>query len=51
VTTLNVAKVFEDLPRTWAGFLQDWDPTMRSRNHPDTNRYNYVLAAASSPAP
>ncbi|MFC7248191.1 tyrosine-type recombinase/integrase [Catellatospora aurea] len=46
MTTLNVAKVFEDLPRIWAGFLQDWDRTMRSRNHPDTTRYNYVLAAA-----
>ncbi|GAA1422545.1 tyrosine-type recombinase/integrase [Catellatospora coxensis] len=46
MTTLNVAKVFEGLPRTWAGFLQDWDRTMRSRNHPDTTRYNYVLAAA-----
>jgi site-specific recombinase XerD len=46
VTTLNVAKVFEGLPRVWAGFLQDWDRTMRARNHPDTTRYNYVLAAA-----
>jgi site-specific recombinase XerD len=46
VTTINVVKVFEDLPRLWAGYLQDWDRTMRSRNHPDTTRYNYVLAAA-----
>src|SRR5215218_4393957 len=30
----------------WAGYLQDWDRTMRSRNHPDTTRYNFVLAAA-----
>ncbi|MEV0458959.1 phage integrase N-terminal SAM-like domain-containing protein [Catellatospora methionotrophica] len=46
MTALNVAKVFEGLPRVWAGFLQDWDRTMRSRNHPDTTRYNYELAAA-----
>jgi site-specific recombinase XerD len=46
VTTINVVKVFEDLPRVWAGYLQDWDRTMRSRNHPETTRYNYVLAAA-----
>ncbi|MFI1994968.1 tyrosine-type recombinase/integrase [Actinoplanes sp. NPDC020271] len=30
----------------WAGFLRDWDRTLRSANRPETTRYNYLLAAA-----
>ena len=38
------------LSTTWAGYLRDWDRSMRSANHPETTRYNYVLAATYSPA-
>ncbi|GAA0731317.1 hypothetical protein Drose_26365 [Dactylosporangium roseum] len=27
-----------------AGYLRDWDRTLRAANHPDTTRYNYLLA-------
>src|SRR3954453_21359480 len=30
----------------WAGFLRDWDRTLRAANHPETTRYNYLLAVA-----
>jgi integrase/recombinase XerC len=30
----------------WAGFLRDWDRALRAGNHPETTRYNYLLAAA-----
>jgi hypothetical protein len=30
----------------WAGFLRDWDRSLRAANHPETTRYNYLLAAA-----
>jgi hypothetical protein len=32
--------------RTWAGFLRDWDRSLRAANHPETTRYNFLLAAA-----
>jgi hypothetical protein len=35
-----------DLPIMWRSFLCDWDRSLRSRNHPKTTRYNYVLAAS-----
>jgi integrase/recombinase XerC len=34
------------LSRTWAGYLRDWDRMLRAGNHPETTRYNYLLAAA-----
>jgi integrase/recombinase XerC len=34
------------LPTAWAGFLIDWDRSLRSGNYPETTRYNYLLAAA-----
>ncbi|GAA2216912.1 tyrosine-type recombinase/integrase [Micromonospora olivasterospora] len=34
------------LSRTWAGFLRDWDRSLRAGNYPQTTRYNYLLAAA-----
>jgi site-specific recombinase XerD len=33
------------LPSVWAGFLVDWDRSLRSGNYPQTTRYNYLLAA------
>ncbi|RSM69784.1 integrase [Actinoplanes sp. ATCC 53533] len=29
----------------WAGLLRDWDRSLRAGNHPETTRYNYLLAA------
>jgi integrase/recombinase XerC len=39
-------KLTVGLSRTWAGFLRDWDRSLRAANHPETTRYNYLLAAA-----
>ncbi|GIF23402.1 hypothetical protein BJ973_000240 [Actinoplanes tereljensis] len=30
----------------WVSLLRDWDRTLRAANHPETTRYNYLLAAA-----
>ena len=42
---LDLQKLTAGLSRTWAGFLRDWDRSLRSANHPETTRYNYLLAA------
>ncbi|MEO3772799.1 hypothetical protein [Micromonospora sp. B9E7] len=34
------------LSAPWAGYLRDWDRTLRAGNYPETTRYNYLLAAA-----
>lgn len=31
---------------SWAVLLRDWDRSLRAGNHPETTRYNYVLAAS-----
>ena len=43
---LDLQKLTVGLSRTWAGYLRDWDRSLRSANHPATTRYNYLLAAA-----
>src|SRR2546423_8790810 len=43
---LDLHKLTVGLFRTWAGFLRDWDRSLRSGNYPETTRYNYLLAAA-----
>jgi site-specific recombinase XerC len=43
---LDLNKLTAGLSRTWAGFLRDWDRSLRSANYPETTRYNYLLAAA-----
>jgi site-specific recombinase XerD len=43
---LDLSKLATGLSRTWAGFLRDWDRSLRSGNYPPTTRYNYLLAAA-----
>lgn len=43
---LDLQKLTAGLSRTWAGFLRDWDRSLRSGNYPETTRYNYLLAAA-----
>jgi len=43
---LDLHKLTVGLPRTWSGFLRDWDRSLRSGNYPETTRYNYLLAAA-----
>ncbi len=42
---LDLNKLTADLSKTWTGYLRDWDRTLRSGNHPETTRYNYLLAA------
>src|SRR5256885_5648868 len=41
----DLDRMTANLPTSWAGFLQDWDRTLRSGNYPPTTRYNYLLAA------
>src|SRR5215208_4888969 len=43
---LDLCKLTAWLSRTWAGYLRDWDRSLRSGNYPETTRYNYLLAAA-----
>ena len=44
---MNLDRLCEDLEDgDWAGFLRDWDRSLRAANHPETTRYNYLLAAA-----
>jgi integrase/recombinase XerC len=43
---LDLHKLTTGLSRTWAGYLRDWDRSLRSGNYPETTRYNYLLAAA-----
>ncbi|MFE9748365.1 tyrosine-type recombinase/integrase [Saccharothrix saharensis] len=43
---LDLDKITTGLSKTWAGYLRDWDRTLRSAGHPETTRYNYLLAAA-----
>jgi integrase/recombinase XerC len=42
----DVAALTAGLAAGWAGFLVDWDRTLRSGNYPRTTRYNYLLAAS-----
>jgi integrase/recombinase XerC len=46
MTQVDLQKLTFGLPRTWAGYLRDWDRSLRSGNYPATTRYNYLLAAA-----
>jgi integrase/recombinase XerC len=43
---LDLNKLTAGLSLTWAGFLRDWDRSLRAGNSPETTRYNYLLAAA-----
>ncbi|WP_412745998.1 tyrosine-type recombinase/integrase [Krasilnikovia sp. MM14-A1004] len=44
---MNLDRMCEDLEAgDWAGFLKDWDRSLRAANHPETTRYNYLLAAS-----
>jgi site-specific recombinase XerD len=44
---LDLEKLCSDVPDgEWAGFLRDWDRSLRAANHPETTRYNYLLAVA-----
>jgi site-specific recombinase XerD len=44
--TYDLGRTVAGLSPAWAGFLTDWDRTLRSGNYPPTTRYNYLLAAA-----
>nr|WP_157441541.1 phage integrase N-terminal SAM-like domain-containing protein [Actinoplanes awajinensis] len=42
----NLSSLLKGLEGTdWANFIRDWDRTLRAANHPETTRYNYLLAA------
>ncbi|MEV4644909.1 hypothetical protein [Saccharopolyspora sp. NPDC049357] len=41
----DLGKLTEGLSSVWAGYLRGWDRSLRSVNHPETTRYNYLLAA------
>ncbi|MFE5163667.1 tyrosine-type recombinase/integrase [Streptomyces sp. NPDC056697] len=43
---LDLDKITAGLPKTWDGFLRDWDRSLRAGNYPETTRYNYLLSAA-----
>ncbi|CAM04351.1 tyrosine-type recombinase/integrase [Saccharopolyspora erythraea] len=43
---MDLERITDGLSVTWAGYLRDWDRSLRSGNRPETTRYNYVLAAA-----
>ncbi|SDM72401.1 phage integrase N-terminal SAM-like domain-containing protein [Allokutzneria albata] len=42
---LDLDQLTADVSHIWAGFLRDWDRSLRSANYPETTRYNYLLAA------
>lgn len=44
--TCDPEKIVTGLGGDWPGYLRDWDRTLRSAAHPETTRYNYLLAAA-----
>ncbi|GAA1068241.1 MULTISPECIES: tyrosine-type recombinase/integrase [Streptomyces violaceusniger group] len=43
---LDLDKITLGMSGAWAGFLRDWDRTLRAGNYPETTRYNYLLAVA-----
>jgi integrase/recombinase XerC len=43
---LDLDKITDGASSTWAGFLRDWDRSLRAGNYPATTRHNYLLAAA-----
>jgi integrase/recombinase XerC len=45
MSKLDITKLTIDLSPVWAGFLRDWDRTLRAANRPVTTRYNYLIAA------
>jgi integrase/recombinase XerC len=46
VPLLDLGRMTAGLAGEWSGYLRDWDRTLRAANHPETTRYNYLLAAA-----
>jgi integrase/recombinase XerC len=42
----DLGELISGLPPDWAGFLTDWDRSLRARNCPETIRDKYLLAAA-----
>jgi integrase/recombinase XerC len=37
---LGLDKITDGVSPTWAGFLRDWDRSLRAGNYPATTRYN-----------
>ena len=45
MAVFDLGKITSGLSAVWSGYLRDWDRSLRSVNHPETTRYNYLLAA------
>ncbi|GAB3671406.1 hypothetical protein GCM10027597_04310 [Saccharopolyspora tripterygii] len=43
MAVFDLGKLTEGLSCVWSGYLRDWDRSLRSVNHPETTRYNYLL--------
>lgn len=43
---LTIDELTGGLANDWAGFLRDWDRSLRAGNYPENTRYNYLLAAS-----
>lgn len=41
-----LARTADGVAPVWAGFLADWDRSLRAGNYPVTTRYNYLLAVS-----
>ncbi|MEU7906305.1 phage integrase N-terminal SAM-like domain-containing protein [Actinoplanes sp. NPDC049118] len=47
VALLDLDRLTDGLAEsTWGVLLRDWDSSLRAANHPETTRYNYLLAVA-----
>lgn len=46
MSILDLSTVCRDLPPAWRRWVRDWDRTLRSASHPETTRYNYLIAVA-----
>jgi site-specific recombinase XerD len=46
MSLLDLSRLTEGISDVWAGFLRDWERSLRSANYPVSTRYNYVLAAS-----
>lgn len=42
--TVDLDGMTAGLSHAWIGYLRDWHRSLRSANHPETTRYNYLLA-------
>lgn len=46
MAVFDLGWLLEGVSTVWSGYLRDWGRNLRSVNHPETTRYNYLLPAA-----